>query len=105
MNIKDLFEKRSINAYKAIDNNGLPCLYRRNDLCTWAEEAYERGEKYFYCRPVDPDDLYGKFELCEPEYRWFIRDRNGLTEEQFNMIYNTLRDLRIDGESSAFTDV
>ena len=105
MNIKDLFEKRSINAYKAIYNNGLPCLYKRNDLCTWAQEAYERGEKYFYCRPVDPDDPYGKFELCEPEYRWFIKDRNGLTEEQFNQICNALRDLRIDCESSAFATV
>jgi len=105
MNIKDLFEKRPINACKAIDNNGLPCLYKRNDLYTWAKEAYERGEKYFYCRPVNPDDPYGKLELCKPEYRWFIKDRNGLTEEQFNKIYNALRSLRTDGESSTFADV
>ncbi len=93
MNIKNLFEKRLINAYKAIDNNGLPYLYKRNDLCTWAEEAYERGEKYFYCRPVDPDNPYGKLELCEPEYKWFLKD-DGIPDEEFNRLFRDGEKLR-----------
>lgn len=45
-------------------------LYKRNDLCTWAEEAFERNEPYVYYRPVNPNNPYGKLELCEPTYHY-----------------------------------
>jgi len=85
--MSDLLERRVVNAYKAKDykrNNFY--LYRRNDLSTWSKEAYDRGEEFFYCRPVDPDDPTGALELCEPEYRWFIKDPKGLTEEEYQNI-------------------
>lgn len=47
-----------------------PAPYRREDLAKWAEEAFNRGERYFYCRPADPNYPYGNLELCEPEYKY-----------------------------------
>lgn len=47
-----------------------PQLYRRNDLDQWAKEARERGDEDFYYRLVDPNDPYGKLELCEPTYHY-----------------------------------
>lgn len=45
-------------------------LYKRNDLCTWSIEAFERGELYVYYRPVNPNNPYGALELCEPTYHY-----------------------------------
>ncbi len=47
-----------------------PFLYRRDDLSRWAKEAFERGEDYFYVKPVNPLDPNGRLELCEPTYRY-----------------------------------
>lgn len=56
----------------AYDENGNKYhrLYKRNDLCAWAEEAFKRNEPYVYYRPVNPNDPYGKLELCEPIYHY-----------------------------------
>lgn len=86
MRKEDLFEKRCINQYHAMDGLGYVILYKRKDLYNWAKEAASRGEKYFYCRPVNKNDRYGELELCEPEYRWFIKDKNGLPEEIYNKL-------------------
>lgn len=85
--MSDLLERRVVNAYKAKDYKRNDFyLYRRNDLSTWSKEAYDRGEEFFYCRPVNPDDPTGALELCEPEYRWFIKDPKGLTEEEYSKL-------------------
>ena len=85
--MSDLLERRVVNAYKARDYGRNDFyLYRRNDLSTWSKEAYDRGEEFFYCRPVDPDDPTGALELCEPEYRWFIKDPKGLTEKEYRKL-------------------
>ena len=47
-----------------------PQCYKRQDLNTWAHEARERGEDFFYARPVDPALPYAKMELCEPTYHY-----------------------------------
>lgn len=44
-----------------------PQFYKRADLHQWAEEARERGDDFFYARPVDPNNPYGELELCEPD--------------------------------------
>lgn len=44
-----------------------PLMYRREDLWNWAKEAFERGDSYFHCRPVDQNNPYGQLELCEPD--------------------------------------
>jgi peptidyl-tRNA hydrolase len=56
----------------AYDENGNKYhrLYKRNDLCTWAEEAFNRNEPVVYYRPVNSNDPYGKLELCEPTYHY-----------------------------------
>ena len=48
--------------------DGQPMLYRRHDLTQWAREAYDRGEQYFYIRPVDPLRPYDELELCDPNF-------------------------------------
>lgn len=56
-----------------------PQRYRRNDLDKWAEEARNKGEDYFYAKPIDPNNKYGPFELCEPDYYYnteFIIDKD-----------------------------
>lgn len=87
MNINDLFEKRCVNRCAARDKkDNRVVFYHRIDLYEWACEAAERDEDFFYCRPVDPNNPYGKLELCEPEYRWFLKNENGLTEDEFRLI-------------------
>lgn len=86
MKKEDLFEKRCINRYPAMNIFGKVILYQRNDLYNWAKEAASRGDKYFYCRPVDKNYPRGELELCEPEYGWFIKDKNGLSEEAYKLI-------------------
>ena len=94
MKIEDLFEKRCVNRFRAVDrgfrnkhaDNPRPHPYLRKDLTAWAIKAFNRGDEFFYCRPVDPADPKGKQELCEPEYRYFIKDKNGLSEEEFALI-------------------
>ncbi len=50
-----------------------PQMYKRNDLNEWALEARIRGDQYFYARPVDPDNPYGKLELCDEAYHYTTR--------------------------------
>lgn len=47
--------------------------YRRGDLNQWASEARERGDLVFHARPVNPNEPYGKLELCEPELHYHIK--------------------------------
>ncbi len=58
------------NVRKILDCEAIPSgmLYRRNDLTRWAQEAEQRGEPYFYIRPVDPNNPNGELELCNPTY-------------------------------------
>lgn len=66
-----------------------PQLYKREDLNKWAKEARERGEDCFYARPVDPNNPYGKLELCEGEsyYETQMKIDKGLYEEWMGGIF------------------
>lgn len=59
-------------AFKTIISNGkckiTPINYQRKDLSNWAKEYFEKGEKFFYTKPVDPANPHEKLELCEPTY-------------------------------------
>lgn len=46
--------------------------YQRLDLSNWAKDAFDRGEDYFYTRPENPDNPYGKLMLCEPTYYYNV---------------------------------
>lgn len=82
MNIKDLFERKCINAHRAIDRDGRPVLYRHPALYQWAKDSCEKGEKYFYISYPDPENPY-RIVLGEPEYRWFLKNKDGLTDEEY----------------------
>lgn len=60
--------KTYVNQNLAINDDGSMQLYRRQDLYDFAKEAYDRGEKFFYIKPVNALDPYGKLQLCEPQY-------------------------------------
>ena len=90
MKITDLFERRCVNAHPSTDKmRNEPMLYQRHDFSLWAMVAFEKGEPYFYCRPVDPEKPNGKYELCKPEYRWFLRNHDGLSEEEYASLIPT----------------
>lgn len=75
------------NAYPAWTVIGeKPQHYRRDDLDNWAKEARERGENYFYCRPVDPKNPYGRLELCDAHYHYETKMTidNGVYENWIN---------------------
>lgn len=79
-----LFTKTCVNGYPAIKNDKRPMLYRRNDLTTWAQEAFDRGEPCFYAEPVDPKRPNGKLRLCEPEYKYKLSRM--LDESEFELL-------------------
>ena len=85
--IEKLFDKCYTNLYHAADpqDKTRPMLYRRTDLTNWAAEAFERGERYFYCEPVDPQNPYGALRLCEPKYVYKMR--RSLTPEEFKNVF------------------
>ena len=47
-----------------------PTLFRRADLWNWAKEAFDKGEDWFYVKPVDATDPCGRLELCKPTYSY-----------------------------------
>ena len=88
--LKDLervFKKVCTNAYRAVDlyDSNKSMLYRRDDLTRWAGEAFEKGEKWFYCEPVDKNEPCGALRLCEPKYVYQLK--RDLTEEEFNELF------------------
>ena len=91
--LKSYFKKVCVNEYRAIDYRKTLTggteptffLYKRNDLCTWSREAFERGEHQFYAEPVDPNNPKGAMRLAEPRYAYmFTKD---LSIEDYNRIF------------------
>ena len=85
--LKNCYTKVCINVFVAKDNNGKLMKYRRDDLSQWAKEAYDSGDDFFYCEPVDFDNPNGKLQLCKPRYEYRIRN---LSEEEFNNIFKDI---------------
>ena len=87
--LKKCFRKKCVNAYSAEDD-GKPRLYRREDLTQWAKEACERGEKFFYAEPVNPNHPYGRLRLTEPNYVY--RLNRALTKEECESVFEDISD-------------
>ena len=87
-----LFSRYDVHISRRFDavENGKHMLYRREDLTQLAKEAFERGEKYFYCKPVDEKNPYGPLVLFEPEYKY--RLLRPLTEEEYNNVFSEYRE-------------
>ena len=75
--IKSNTTKIADNYYRAYEySHGekiKPQYYLRSDLNKWAEEARDNGKSGFYARPVNPNNPYGKFELCDPSYHYSVK--------------------------------
>lgn len=88
-NVYKWFRKKYTNQYNAVEilNTGeqIPMLYHREDLSRWAKEAFDNNKYFFYARPVDKNNPYGKLELCEPEFEYVLR--HPLTQEELNEIF------------------
>ena len=66
--------RRIKNLYPALEADGSPQLYKRADLNKFAEEARQKGDYFFYAKPVDPANPYGELMLCDgPEYKYQCR--------------------------------
>lgn len=98
INIEDLFVKVIVNRYPSCESkmiDGRPRLramfYRREDLSKWAAEAFERGEHWFYCEPVNPENPNGKLRLCEPKHMYKLRS-GYITEEEYEELLNQYND-------------
>lgn len=79
LDIKGKFIKVCTNAHQAGKT------YRKADLNKWSEEAYERGEEFFYTEPIDPSKPFGGLKLSEPNYIYELK--KGLTEEEFERLF------------------
>lgn len=88
-NMSDLqkcFRKTCTNefpAYTAGTNE--PQMYRRNDLNQWAKEARERGDRFFYCEPTNPNEPNGELRLCEPHVTYVLKRH--LSEQEFITLF------------------
>lgn len=99
--IKDLFRKTCINALPAYETKKIdgvlqivPRLYRRDDFCEFAKEAFKKGESYFYTEPVNPDNQNGPHRLCEPKYVYELK--KSLSEKEFNQYFGDEAYLSMD---------
>ncbi len=86
--IENLFRKCCVNQCRAIDSNGETVLYKRQDLCNLSMDAAEKGQKYFYIKkiPIPNEPKWFDIELGEPEYRYFLQSRDGLSEEEYQKL-------------------
>ena len=78
--IKEKFNKVCTNAHQAGK------VYKNNkDMNKWSEEAYERGEEFFYTEPINPDKPLAGLKLSQPKYVYKLK--KDLTPEEFNKLF------------------
>ena len=85
--LSKLFVKVCTNQLPAIDlrhfkatKEKRPAAYKRAELCTWAKEAFDRGENVFYVNTTRD----GKVELAKPKYEYMLI-RNLSVEEYLQL--------------------
>lgn len=83
--LKRLLRRRTTNECIVTDDKGKRQWYRHPDLDEFSKQAYEKGQEYFYVKPADKNDPYGKQVLCEPEYEYFLK--RPLTKEEFDNLF------------------
>lgn len=83
--LKLLMKCRIANEYPVIDAKGHRQWYRHPDLDEFSEEAFEKGQRFFYAKPANEKDPYGKQILCEPEYEYVLK--RPLTKEEFDNLF------------------
>lgn len=83
--LKLLLKCRITNKCIVTDDKGKRQWYRHPDLDEFSKQAYEKGQEYFYVKPADKNDPYGKQVLCEPEYEYFLK--RPLTKEEFDNLF------------------
>lgn len=83
--ILDKFYKVCINSAPCRGENGyLP--YRHPELNKMSEQAYDKGESWFYYNDVD-----GHVMSADPEYRYKV---DNLTEDEYQIIKDALEGRR-----------
>ena len=83
--LKRLLRCRITNECPVVDDKGKRRWYRHPDLDEFSKQAYEKGQEYFYVKPANEKDPYGKQILCEPEYEYFLK--RPLTKEEFDNLF------------------
>lgn len=83
--LKRLLRRRTTNECIVTDDKGNRQWYRHPDLDEFSKQAYEKGQEYFYVKPANKNDPYGKQVLCEPEYEYVLK--RPLTKEEFDNLF------------------
>lgn len=83
--LKRLLRRRTTNECIVTDDKGKRQWYRHPDLDEFSKQAYEKGQEYFYVKPANKNDPYGKQVLCEPEYEYVLK--RPLTKEEFDNLF------------------
>lgn len=83
--LKRLLRRRTTNECIVTDDKGKRQWYRHPDLDEFSKQAYEKGQEYFYVKPADKNDPYGKQVLCEPKYEYVLK--RPLTKEEFDNLF------------------
>ena len=96
--LKDKVKKVCVNAHpsfkyerKYVDGKIVPGerektvqWYRHPDLFEMSNEAFENGVDWFYTKPLNPDNPYGKQIKADPEYEYEI---SSLNQEEYDTIF------------------
>lgn len=77
--IKEKFNKVCTNAHQAGK------VYKNKDMSKWSEEAYERGEEFFYTEPINSDKPLAGLKLSQPKYVYKLK--KDLTPEEFKKLF------------------
>lgn len=81
--------KKATNAYYAVDISSRERerqRYRRPDLDEISKEAFENGERYFFCEPANPMNPKGWQIKSEPKYVYECHIK--LTVEEYEELKN-----------------
>ena len=80
-------KKIVINKYQTTDT---PYMYRHPDIYNIAMKAEQEGREYFYCKPLDPENPFGKYIECEPIYVYKCDIK--LSEEEYENLTKGIGD-------------
>lgn len=106
--LKSMFVQKVVNACSAVERvpekyslsgqeEKCPRLYRRDDLTTWAKEAFDRGEDVFYVEPVDKNNPNGALRLSEPRHE-YVMATGALTQEEYEELFGEYEFEKVPGD-------
>ena len=103
--LKRLLRRRTTNECIVTDDKGKRQWYRHPDLDEFSKQAYEKGQEYFYVKPADKNDPYGKQVLCEPENLFGICNEREQSDKNKVIIEAELSDSQVEALNNKNIDI